>query len=94
VRGRAAQALLRTFAGAMSRSPDGRRWIACHCLREQPLAARGIYYFVDFKKGTADIIGEDYPALHSVPLGTVGAMSYQDARRRRHHRLRHHCRPA
>jgi dipeptidyl aminopeptidase/acylaminoacyl peptidase len=37
----------------------------------------GIYYVVDFSKGTADIIGEDYPALANVPLGEVKAISYR-----------------
>lgn len=36
-----------------------------------------VYYLVDFGKGSADIIGEAYPALADVPLGALEAMSYK-----------------
>lgn len=34
------------------------------------------YYLIDLQKRTADIVGEAYPALADVPLGTVEATSY------------------
>ncbi|HEY4368776.1 MAG TPA: prolyl oligopeptidase family serine peptidase [Steroidobacteraceae bacterium] len=70
-------ALLKTFSGRnvqiTGRSQDGSRAIAFVDSHSLP----GIYYFVDFKKGTADIIGEDYAPLAGVPLGNVRAISYE-----------------
>jgi len=75
--GARAKALQRTFAGRnvriSGRSQDGSRAIAFVNSHSLP----GIYYLVDFKKGTADIIGEDYPALAGAALGTARAMTYK-----------------
>jgi dipeptidyl aminopeptidase/acylaminoacyl peptidase len=35
-----------------------------------------VYYFVDFSEGTADTVGEEYPALLDVKLGEMRAISY------------------
>lgn len=71
------KALSRTFSGRnvsiTGRSQDGSRAIAFVDTHALP----GIYYFIDFKKGTADIIGEDYPALAGVPPGEVRVISYK-----------------
>jgi len=40
-------------------------------------SAPATYYMVDFRKGTADIIDEDYPALAAVPLGTTESIWYK-----------------
>jgi dipeptidyl aminopeptidase/acylaminoacyl peptidase len=36
-----------------------------------------IYYFVDFKTGRADIVGEEYPALAETKLGQVRTITYK-----------------
>lgn len=36
-----------------------------------------VYYFVDMNRGTADIIGETYPKLAEVKLGTMEATTYK-----------------
>ncbi len=36
----------------------------------------GVYYLVDFKAHSADIVGEEYPALNNAALGTVTSISY------------------
>jgi len=55
------------------RSEDGKRMIAHVDAPSSP----PVYYFIDFAKGTADIVGEAYPALVDVKLGEVGAISYK-----------------
>ncbi len=54
------------------RSEDGQRVLA----RVDAPSSPPVYYFVDFTKGTADIVGEEYPALIDVKLGDVRAMTY------------------
>jgi dipeptidyl aminopeptidase/acylaminoacyl peptidase len=54
------------------RSEDGQRVLA----RVETPASPPVYYFVDFAKGTADTVGEAYPALIDVKLGEVKAISY------------------
>lgn len=54
------------------RSEDGQRVLA----RVDAPSSPPVYYFVDFSKGTADTVGEEYPALIDVKLGEVRAISY------------------
>lgn len=71
------KALTRTFAGhgveIHGRSESGSRVLA----RVADHSTPATYYLVDFTKGTADIVGEDYPALEKVPLGEVRTISYK-----------------
>jgi dipeptidyl aminopeptidase/acylaminoacyl peptidase len=71
------KALSRTFAGRgvsiYGRSADGSRVLA----RVGSHSAPVVYYLVDFSKGTADIVGDDYPALEKAPLGEVRTISYK-----------------
>jgi dipeptidyl aminopeptidase/acylaminoacyl peptidase len=54
------------------RSEDGQRVLA----RVDAPSSPPVYYFVDFAKGTADTVGEAYPALINVKLGDMRAISY------------------
>jgi dipeptidyl aminopeptidase/acylaminoacyl peptidase len=54
------------------RSADGARMLA----RVGGPSAAPVYYLVDFGARKADIVGEAYPALVDVPLGTMRATSY------------------
>jgi dipeptidyl aminopeptidase/acylaminoacyl peptidase len=55
------------------RSEDYKRIIA----RAESASSAPVYYLVDFAKGSADIVGEAYPALADVALGTVEALNYK-----------------
>jgi dipeptidyl aminopeptidase/acylaminoacyl peptidase len=55
------------------RSEDGKRVIA----RVDAPSSPPVYYFVDFAKGTADIVGEAYPGLIDAQLGEVRAIRYE-----------------
>jgi dipeptidyl aminopeptidase/acylaminoacyl peptidase len=55
------------------RSADSKRVLA----RVESPSHPPIYYLVDFTKKTADIVGDEYPALADVPLGEVSAISYK-----------------
>jgi dipeptidyl aminopeptidase/acylaminoacyl peptidase len=71
------KALARTFAGRgvsiYGRSADGSRVLA----RVGNHAAPIVYYLVDFSKGTADIVGDHYPALEKVRHGEVRSITYK-----------------
>ena len=54
------------------RSEDGQRVLA----RVDGPSSPSVYYFVDFAKGTADTVGEAYPALVNVKLGEVRIVNY------------------
>ncbi|NJO13146.1 MAG: S9 family peptidase [Gammaproteobacteria bacterium] len=77
---KAAQARARAVARAFpdrtvtvqGRSANARRIV----VRVEDPSAPSIFYLVDFDKGTADIVGEDYPELVNVPLGKVRAYTY------------------
>ncbi len=56
-----------------SRSEDGNRLVA----RAQGSSNPPVYYLVDFKTHRADIVGETYPGLDGVQLGTVRSIIYQ-----------------
>lgn len=56
-----------------SRSQDGSRLV----VQVQDSSHPPIYYLVDFNTHRADIIGEAYPALDNVTLGTVQSITYK-----------------
>lgn len=72
-----AKMLQKPFAGkyvhTVGRSADNSRAL----LSVGSHAAPSIYYLVDFKRGAADIVGEEYPALVDVPLGEVRDLTYK-----------------
>ncbi len=55
------------------RSEDFKRVVAHVESASQP----PVYYLIDFGKGAADIIGEEYPALTGIPMGTQEAITYK-----------------
>ncbi len=55
------------------RSEDSKRFLA----RVESPSHPPIFYLVDFTKKTADIVGDEYPALADVALGEVSAISYK-----------------
>jgi dipeptidyl aminopeptidase/acylaminoacyl peptidase len=71
------ESVARAFKGrsvAISgRSQDGKRVLA----KVQGPSQPAIYYLVDFNKHTADIAGEEYPALANAALGEVRSISYK-----------------
>lgn len=75
--GKRAKSLQKTFSGkymkTIGRSADGTRTL----LSVGSHGAPSVYYFVDFKRGAADIVGEEYPALVDVPLGEVRDLNYK-----------------
>ncbi len=70
-------AVAKAFSGkdtaVSERSADFKRVVA----EVESAASPPVYYLVDFGKGTADIIGEAYPALADVSFGTQDAISYK-----------------
>jgi dipeptidyl aminopeptidase/acylaminoacyl peptidase len=75
--GKRAKALQKTFGGkqvvTIGRSVDNSRAL----LSVGSHASPSVYYLVDFKRGAADIVGEEYPALVDVPLGEVRDLTYK-----------------
>lgn len=75
--GARSKALAKTFAGRRvritGRSQDGSRVLALVASHGTPAT----YYLVDYSKGTADIVGEDYPSLADAKLGEVHPISYK-----------------
>lgn len=69
-----ATSLSKTFGGKqvelIGRSTEGRRALVGVGTHVAPVT----YYLVDFKQGTADIVGEQYPELVDVPMGEVRAL--------------------
>lgn len=55
------------------RSEDGNRVLA----QVDGPSSPPVFYFVDFTKGTADTVGEAYPALIDAKLGEMRAISYK-----------------
>jgi dipeptidyl aminopeptidase/acylaminoacyl peptidase len=55
------------------RSEDGKRVLA----HVDGPSSPPVYYFIDFAKGTADIVGEAYPALVNATLGEVRVIEYK-----------------
>ena len=72
-----AASLTKTFGGKhvaiVGRSADNTRALVAVGTHATPV----LYYSVDFNKGTADIVGEAYPALAGTQLGTVRTVSYK-----------------
>jgi len=72
-----AQSVQRAFKGlnaqVYGRSQDGKRLLA----RVDGPSNPAIYYLVDFTKHTADIVGEEYPALADAALGEMRAIDYK-----------------
>lgn len=72
-----ATSLQKTFGGKqvelIGRSADGGRALVGVSSHAAPVT----YYLIDFKRGTADTVGEDYPELVDVPLGEVRAFTYK-----------------
>lgn len=71
------KAVTRAFPGkdtnVAERSADYKRIVAA----VESASSPPVYYLVDFGKGSADIIGEAYPALSDAALGTIAATSYK-----------------
>ncbi|HEY6643511.1 alpha/beta hydrolase family protein [Povalibacter sp.] len=71
------KALTKSFGGqtvaVIAQANDRSRVIA----RVSTPSTPAIYYLVDFVKGKADIVGEDYPVLANVPMGEVRVISYR-----------------
>jgi dipeptidyl aminopeptidase/acylaminoacyl peptidase len=55
------------------RSEDYKRIVA----RVESASSAPVYYLIDFAKGSADIIGEAYPALAEAPMGTLEITNYK-----------------
>lgn len=55
------------------RSEDGKRVLA----QVDGPSSPPVYYFIDFAKATADIVGEAYPALVNAKLGEVRVIEYK-----------------
>lgn len=72
-----AAALTKAFGGKdadlLGRSEDGTRALVSVATHATP----AIYYLIDYKKRTADIVGEEYPSLVDVKLGEVRELTYK-----------------
>jgi pimeloyl-ACP methyl ester carboxylesterase len=72
-----AASLRKTFGGKeatlLGRSIDGTRALVSVASHASP----AIYYLIDYKKRTADIVGEEYPALANASLGEVRDLTYK-----------------
>lgn len=72
-----AASLEKTFGGKdanlLGRSTDGSRALVSVATHATP----AIYYFIDYKKGNADIVGEEYPSLVNATLGEVRELTYK-----------------
>ena len=71
------KAVTKAFPGkdteVFDRSADYKRIVA----RVEGASSPPVYYLIDFGKGSADIIGEAYPALAQAALGTLDITSYK-----------------
>ncbi len=61
------------IASVFDRSEDFKRVVA----HVEGASTPPVYYLIDFGKGAADIIGEEYPALADVPMGTQQSITYK-----------------
>lgn len=75
--GARAASLAKTFGGkavtTIGRSKDGTRALMHVDTHSTP----AVYYLIDYKKGTADIVGEEYPSLIDAKLGEVRELTYK-----------------
>lgn len=71
------KAVARAFPGKIAavfdRSEDYKRLVA----QVESASEPPVYYLIDFAKGTADIIGDTYPALADTALGKQQSMTYK-----------------
>ncbi len=71
------KAVSKAFPGkdtqVFDRSADYKRIVA----QVESSSSPAVYYLIDFAKGSADIIGETYPALADAALGTLEITSYK-----------------
>ncbi|WP_161965818.1 alpha/beta hydrolase family protein [Steroidobacter cummioxidans] len=72
-----ADGLKKSFGGKqadlLGRSSDNTRALVSVATHATP----AIYYLIDYKKGTADIVGEEYPSLVDATLGEVRELTYK-----------------
>lgn len=72
-----ATALTKSFGGKeadlLGRSADGTRALVSVTTHATP----AMYYLIDYNKRTADIVGEEYPALADATLGEVRELTYK-----------------
>jgi dipeptidyl aminopeptidase/acylaminoacyl peptidase len=72
-----AAALKKAFGGKdadlLGRSTDGTRALVSVASHATP----AVYYLIDYKRGAADIVGEEYPSLVNAPLGEVREFTYK-----------------
>ncbi len=72
-----AASLKKTFGGKdadlLGRSTDGTRALVSVASHATP----AVYYLIDYKRGAADIVGEEYPSLVNAPLGEVRELTYK-----------------
>jgi dipeptidyl aminopeptidase/acylaminoacyl peptidase len=68
-----ARAFPNRITSVFDRSEDFKRVVA----HVEGASSPPVYYLIDFGKGAADIIGEEYPALADVPMGTQEAVTYK-----------------
>jgi dipeptidyl aminopeptidase/acylaminoacyl peptidase len=72
-----AASLKKTFSGKeadlLGRSTDGTRALVSVASHATP----AIYYLIDYKRGAADIVGEEYPLLVNATLGDVRELTYK-----------------
>lgn len=62
-----------SFAHVIGRSADNTRVLVDVSTTTKP----STYYLIDYERGAADIVGEEYPALAGVTLGEVRVISYK-----------------
>ncbi len=72
-----AASLKKSFGGKetdlLGRSTDGTRALVSVATHATP----AVYYLIDYNKGTADIVGEEYPSLVNATLGEVRELAYK-----------------
>ncbi|HEY5759088.1 MAG TPA: S9 family peptidase [Steroidobacter sp.] len=72
-----AASLKKTFGGKeadlLGRSTDSTRALVSVASHATP----AIYYLIDYKRGAADIVGEEYPSLVNATLGEVRELTYK-----------------
>jgi dipeptidyl aminopeptidase/acylaminoacyl peptidase len=72
-----ADSLKKAFGGKeaslLGRSSDGTRVLVSVATHATP----AVYYLIDYTKGKADIVGEEYPALVGATLGEVRELTYK-----------------
>jgi dipeptidyl aminopeptidase/acylaminoacyl peptidase len=75
--GKRARMLLKAFPGKQAHTVGRTADNTLALLSVGSHAAPSVYYLVDFKRGAADIVGEEYPALVDVLSGEVRDLIYK-----------------